>query len=333
MPNVVKKIARRSFDSLLGSVLDAIARLKDEIHGVHKAQLEINHNQLSLQQEIQQRVKNSGIIHLSDREIIAKIFSGLKMYLDPTDLAITPHLALDGVWEHRITAAWLSVVKSTDTVLDIGSNNGYYGALAAQKTDKKHSKVVMFEANPNLIPYIKKTLAVNWLNEQCVLENLAVADKPGKLTLHVLKDYVGSSSVLSNERVKEYMGRKMYLETAESVSVKAVPIDDYCKQNNITSIDLVMMDIEGFEDKAYQGMRHIIQASPSPTLFIEFTKGAYDKPEEFYAEMLADFGHVYMLDDNGHIIRPKDTSYQTVIGDSDDWVMPIFSKNANLATR
>jgi hypothetical protein len=33
------------------------------------------------------------------------------------------------------------------------------------------------------------------------------------------------------------------------------------------------------------------------------------------------------------VLLPADTSYKTVIGDSDDWVMPIFSKNSNLADR
>ena len=333
MALMVKDIAKKSRDTLFGSILHAIASLRDQVRDVKEAQLKINHNQLLLQQEILARVKHSGTVYLSEREILTKIFSGLKMYLDPTDLAITPHLALDGIWEHRITAAWLSVIKPTDTVLDIGSNNGYYGALAAQKTDKKKSKVVMFEANPKLIPYIQKTLSVNWLNEQCVLENLAVADKPQELTLHVLKDYIGSSSVHSNDHVDTYMKGKMRLETAEEVKVKAVSIDGYCKENKIANVDLIIMDIEGYEDTAYKGMRGIVQSSPSPTLFIEFTKGAYKKPEEFYAQMLADFGHVYVLDDEGYIIKPKDSSYETVIGDSDDWVMPIFSKNAKLATR
>src|SRR5688500_18473558 len=128
MANMVKNVARKSRDSIINPVLGAIANLKQEIQDarreVKQTQLEINHFQLLIKQETLSRVKNSGTIYLSEHEILTKIFSGLKMYLDPRDLAITPHLALDGVWEHRITAAWLAVVKPTDTVLDIGSNNG-----------------------------------------------------------------------------------------------------------------------------------------------------------------------------------------------------------------
>lgn len=341
MANVVKRIAKKSRDSLLKGVLDAVHDTNNDVQqklqaverSVHETQLKINHTQATLLEEIGRRVKNSGTITLSETELLTKIFSGLKMYLDPRDLAITPHLALDGIWEHRITAAWLKVVQPDFTVIDIGANNGYYGALAAQYTDKKKSKVVMFEANPHLIPYIRKTLNVNWLNEQTTLENLAVSDRDTEVTLHILKDYIGSSSVHSNELVETYMHGKMELETAEAVKVKATSIDNYCKKHGIKTVDLMIMDIEGYEDTAYAGMRKTIAASPRATLFIEFTPGAYKDSKGFYEQMLADFGHVYVLDDDGYIMKPKDTSYETVIGRTDDWVMPIFSKNPKLNNR
>lgn len=308
-------------------------KVTDAEYSVKDSLLTVNHGQVKMLDEINKLVKNSGTIVLSDTEILTKIFSGLKMYLDPRDMAITPHLALDSIWEHRITIAWRSVIQPHDTVLDVGSNNGYYGALAAQLTDKKKSKVVLFEANPHLIPYIRKTLAVNWLNEQSVLENLAVADKAGTLTLNILKDYVGSSSVLPIEHTAEYMSSKMYLEKAEGVKVKAVSIDEYCKEHDIAKIDAIMMDIEGFEDKAYEGMRNMVKASPNLTFFLEFTKESYADPQKFYELMLKDFGHVYTIDDEGYIVKPKDISYASVIGDPDDWVMPVFSKNPKLANR
>jgi FkbM family methyltransferase len=341
MAHMVKNALKTSREVLLRNITDAISQLGAKLNGKMEAvekslqatQLDINHNHMRALTEIENRVKNSGTITLSETEIITKIFSGLKMYLDPRDLAITPHLALDGIWEHRITAAWLSVLKPDFTVIDIGANNGYYGALSAQHTDKKNSKVLMFEANPHLIPYIRKTLNVNWLNEQTVLENLAVSDRDTEVTLNILKDYVGSSSVHSNEHVETYMHGKMKLETAEAVKVKATSIDNYFKKHKLKTVDLIIMDIEGYEDTAYAGMRKTVTDSPNATLFIEFTPGAYKDAKGFYKQMLSDFGHVYVLDDEGHIVKPKDTLYETVIGDADDWVMPIFSKNTKLNTR
>jgi FkbM family methyltransferase len=284
-------------------------------------------------EEINKRVKNTGVMTISESEIVAKIFSGLKFYLDPRDIAVVPHLVLDAIWEHRITTAWLAAVKPHDVVIDVGANFGYYAALAAQLTDKKHSKVISFEANPHLIPYIEKTLAVNWLKEQSIVENLALADKPGELVLNLLEGYIGSSSVQSVEKLESYMHNKMAIEVQEKITVSAVTLDDYCKQHSIKQVDLIKMDIEGFEDKAYAGMRGIIKNSPAVTMFVEFTKDAYDKPRQYYDQMLADFGYVYVIDDDGYITKPKKPDYETVVGDADDWVMPIFSKKSDLANR
>jgi FkbM family methyltransferase len=261
------------------------------------------------------------------------MFTGMKIYLDPKDLSVTPHLALDGIYEGNISNAWLRVIRPDDVVFDIGANFGYFGVLAAQRTNKKSSKVVFFEANPHLLPYIRKTLAVNWLNEQSVIENVAVADKPGKVTLNVLKDYIGSSSLHSVEHLDAYMHNKMYIEAEEKIAVDAVTIDAYCKKQGIGSVNLIKMDIEGFEEKAYAGMRQVVKNSPELTFFIEFTKGSYDNPEKFYELLLKDFGHVYTIDAQGCIHRPADTSYEALIGVEDDWVMPIFSKDANLDKR
>jgi FkbM family methyltransferase len=310
--------------------LNELGGVNATVNELHEAQMAINHNHLVLLNEVRDRVKNSGTLVLSDKEIVTKIFSGLIMYLDPRDMAISIPTALDGIWEHRITAAWQSIIESHDTVLDIGSNNGYYGALAAQKTDKKDSKVILFEANPNLIPYIKKTLAANWLNEQTVLEHIAIADKPGELTLHVLQDYIGSSSVHSLDHLQAYAGEKMYLKTKEEIKVRATSIDLYCKEHAISAVDAMIMDIEGYEDIAYAGMRKTVQNSSRLTLFIEFTKDSYKDAKGFYNLMLQDFGNVYVLNDDGRFVKPKDVSYEAVIGDADDWVMPIFSKRGDL---
>jgi hypothetical protein len=66
-------------------------------------------------------------------------------------------------------------------------------------------------------------------------------------------------------------------------------------------------------------------------LFIEFTKQSYENPEKFYNEMLKDFGHLYLIDIDSNIVKPLKTDYASVMGGSDDWVMPIFSKNSKLA--
>lgn len=269
-------------------------------------------------------------VNIDQRTLLTKIFTGVKIYLDPQDLSVAAHIAVDGIWEKQITKAWLAVLKKDDTVLDIGANFGYFGILAGQFTDKKKSKVVLFEANKNLIPYIDKSISVNWMKENVKVENLAISDQIGQVKLNVVKDFLGSSSLQSVEDLNENMPDDFKFEQLETISVDSVTIDSYCKNNNINEINLIKMDIEGYEEKAYKGMRKIIEKSKDVTLFIEFTKSGYDDPKGFYDTMLKDFGFIYTINDNGDIIKPQDTSYNSVVGGNDDWEMLIFSKNQKL---
>jgi len=264
------------------------------------------------------------------KTLLTRLFTGIKIYLDPQDISVSAHVAVDGVWEKPVTKAWLAVLKKNDTVLDVGANFGYFGILAGQFTDRKDSKVILFEANKNLIPYITKSLSLNWLNEHVKVENLAISDRRGKVKLNVLKDYLGSSSLHSVEKLDSFMHEKMQLEVAESMSVESTTIDMYCKENNIQAVDLIKMDIEGYEEKAYAGMKDIIKSSKNLTLFIEFTKDTYENPEKFYSDLLKDFGNVYVIDKDGFIIKPVDASYDSIINQTDDWVMPVFSMNPSL---
>lgn len=300
---------------------------------LQNALLDINHNSQLILQELLQRQKNSGTIVLSEDTSISKIFSGLKIFMDPRDIAVFPHLALDGVWEHRITGAWLKTVRTTDTVIDIGANFGYYGALAAQITDPKASKVILFEPNPHLINYIDSTLSVNWLREQSIIENKAISDNKGTLTLHLLEGYIGSSSLHSAQEVNSLMGKKMVAKTKEKIKVETITLDEYCIKNSIKQVDLIKMDIEGFEERAYKGMRKIVSQSPEVTLFVEFTPGAYKNPKKLFETMLSDFGNIYQIEDDGHMTKITSPVYESLAGDSNDWVMFVFSKRPDIATR
>lgn len=332
MPNIAKDIIIKSRDKMFAKLVKSIDDLNNRVDEIKHHQLNIDERNEYRYRDLSEMVRNSGILQVSQNEVVVKLFNGLKIYLDTRDISVTPHLALDSIWEYNITRAWIDVVKRHDVIIDIGANYGYFGILAAQQTDKKDSKVIFFEPNPELVPYIHKTLSVNWLNEQSVVENMAVADKPGKAKLNVLKDYVGSSSLHTAKHIDAFMHNKMKVETQAVVTVQAVSIDDYCTGHNIKQVDLIKMDIEGYEDKAYQGMRDIVKASPNLTMFIEFTRESYDNPGQFYQQMLDDFGYVYLIDRQGRLVLQDKTDYASVIGTPEDWVMPVFSKNNKLAS-
>ena len=324
MKNIAKNAAVRTRDKVFSRLTKTINDLEHKVASLEQTQSQILDEQRGGLAKIKQL--NPPTLQVSDDEVIVKIFSDVKISLSLKDISVTPHLALDGIWERDVTFAWLRALRKSDIVLDIGANFGYFGLLAAQQTHGYGGRTIFFEANPNLIANIQKTLSINNYHEFSQIENVAVSNKKGQVTLNILQDYIGSSSVNSMEHLDEYIGNKMPLKKQSSVKVQAVSIDDYCVDNAIKNLDLIKMDIEGYEDTAYEGMRKAIESSKGVTMFIEFTKNSYKKPEAFYSDMLKDFGRVYTIDSNGDFITPSDNSYDSVLGDTEDWKMLVFSK-------
>lgn len=331
LENVIKSSFVRVFPGINRRLVDFAISI-DDINELLRNQAIAIHSQQDQVMKLTERFNSSGYVQFSENEVLTKIFSGAKMYLDPRDVGLVPHLVLDGDWERNITQIWLKTIKKGDVVIDIGANYGYYGVLAAQQANRD-CEVYLFEANPDIIPYLKKTMKVNSFETCSVVENLAVSDSQADVVLNILKGFIASSSIHTVNELNKYADGKAHYELESSVRVPAVTLDDYCKRKNIKSVDLIKMDIEGYEEKAYQGMRKIIKSSPKITLFIEFTKEGYKHPEQFYETLLEDFGNVYIIDQNNNLIRPKNNSYDAIIANSKDWVMPIFSKNKKLADK
>jgi FkbM family methyltransferase len=313
----IKKLLDDLSSKLSGEMLEEFRSKTNELHNF------INDTLIDLK-----RYGAVAIMPVSENVIAVKIFNDLIMYLDPRDIAVVPHIALERIWEKEITLAWLNVLENNNEaiVFDVGANFGYYGMLASQRLGKKTGKVILFEPNPNLIPYIEKTLSVNWLNENTVIETLGISDKSGFTELNVLENYTGSSSMLPVNLLQSYAGHKMQVSVESVIKTPVVTIDEYCELNNIKRIDFMKIDIEGYEEKAYSGMKNIVKISPGMTLFIEFTKYGYEKPEEFYNKLLNDFKNIYTIKSNGELKLLTDTAYKSVIEPIDDLVFLVFSK-------
>lgn len=270
-------------------------------------------------------VKTS-IIPISERLIIVKIFSDLKICLDPTDVAVVPHLALDGIWEKNMTKAWTGVLKKDQVVLDVGANFGYYGLLAAQRNFSVGQKIIFFEANPDLVPYINKTLSINGLHKNSKVENVGISEKKGTAELTILEDFIGCSSLHTAQHLSSYLEDKMPVEAHRKVKVPTISLDEYCGQNKIANVDLIKLDIEGYEEIAYKGMTGVVKSSKNLILFLEFTKESYENPRLFYSQLLKDFRYLYLINENGDLDVPASNEYDEIIGNIENFVMLILSK-------
>ena len=301
-------------------------KLRDEISELKYMISSLNHEVISIKHDTEMS-RSYGMYAIGENVIVAKLFSGIKLFVDPRDLAVVPHLVLDGVWEDATTKAWLRVANDKNTVLDIGANFGYFGFLASQLLIKRRSKIFLFEANPNLEPYLRKSLLANWLGQNTKIISTGISDNVGELKLNILKNLIGSSSMQSVNKLSKYLDKKMPIELSDSIKVPVTTIDRFLSENKIDNVDLIKIDIEGFEERAYRGMKNTIKNSPNLTVFLEFTKEGYENPMKLFSQIQQDFNYMYIIDEEtGDLKSVKKLSYEEVIGKKSSWVMLVASK-------
>lgn len=267
--------------------------------------------------------KNSTTVNTGPNEALTRIFTGQMMYVDTRDNAMSPHLMMSGLWEENITKAFRNLVKKGDTVMDIGANFGYFGMVAGIDVGDE-GRVVFIEANPYLTPYIEKSAVVNGLMRRSEVVNVAISDKKGTATFNLIKNNWVSSGLVDVKELAKTDGINYTLD--EKIKVETTTVDDLRSRFNIKAVDVIKMDIEGYEDKAFTGMTETIKHSPGLKLLLEFTPNRYPEPKKFFADLAKTFSFLYTIDDAGELQPVKD--YDELQANlHNDWAMLVASKD------
>jgi len=315
---MIKRTLKRGADAVLGGARRANRQALEQLQVPHKLDellFYINH------------VKNGTTIQTGPYEALTRLFTGQKMYVDTRDISLAPHLMMDGHWEPEITKVFRDHVASDSIVFDIGANFGYFGLVAGTELDPARGQLHFFEANPELTPFIFKTLSVNGLLPVSQIVAKAVSDGPGEVELMLLDDFWGSSGIgLQDHQIKNVAGQDIAVRSR--LKVPKITVDDYVKEKGLKAIDVVKMDIEGHEEAAYRGMRKTVKKSPRLKLFLEFTDEAYKDSAKFFGHLLEDFGHVYAIHSNTGRELEEVKSYEQLKKIMNDrWVMLLASKH------
>jgi FkbM family methyltransferase len=171
--------------------------------------------------------------------------------------------------------------------IDIGANIGLY-TLYASKLITENGQIISFEPFPENFKSLSKNVALNGISN-VRLEKIAIGEKEGVINLYYdeQEKNLGMVSTTPIERgVKE--------------EVKIVSLDSYLKNEPFTKIDLIKIDIEGFEYSALLGMKNTLTTF-HPSLLIEiFDNNKSLTQKSNCDDLLKDLGYnKYFIDDNG----------------------------------
>lgn len=152
--------------------------------------------------------------------------------------------------ERRLLADNLS---PGDVVVDAGANIGIYAHFLAQQVGS-NGVVHAFEPSPENFARLRQTVA-GLANVRA--NQMAVSDSTGESLLHI------SDQLNVDHRAYPTAG-----ENRRAVTIRSTQLDDYFKASG--RVDLIKMDIQGFELHALRGTARVLEDNPNIALLLEF---------------------------------------------------------------
>ena len=238
---------------------------------------------------------------------------GATVVLNPTDPVVSGALHF-GVYEKAETRFFQSACRDGMTFLDVGANLGYYTALAARAVGP-NGRVLAVEPDPDSFGYLEQTIAANAVGNVQAFP-VAASDAPATLPLYISTDNRGDNRLYASG------------EDRPQVEVAARPLDALLRENKIDTVDLIKIDVQGYEPKVIAGLRETITASPNLTLLTEFWPQGIDEAGEDANEFLQtlrelgltlhelqpDGSLAELTDDTDLIARHQGRRYTNLIG-------------------
>ena len=223
-------------------------------------------------------------------------------------------ILVDGIHEKQTSDFITKQVPLNGVFVDAGANIGSITLpVCRQRSD---INVISIEASPRVFSYLDNNIRLNGITN-CTPVNKAIDHADGRVvnfySQHELFGTGSMSAVFTNEPEQ----------------VETITIDSLCRQQKVSAIDFIKIDIEGFEYFAFEGAQNTLRSDNAPDILFEFVDWAEKqarglKPGDAQ-ELLLSFGFDLYEFKNG---RPSGSRLQKPIV-RQGWVMLYATKRKN----
>ena len=190
-----------------------------------------------------------GITHYRSPNLRTVRRGGVRLRLDLSDyMQWSAYYSVERALRDRLYA----LAGRGDVVIDVGSNIGEVLLGLANRVGPK-GRAIGFEANPETLLRCRANIALNPALPAEV-HSVGLGDKEGTLSLH--------------RPSQTNSGADRFLAGAGGVQVRVNTLDRFVADHAMGAIDLIKIDVEGFELKVLAGAEATIRRF-RPTLFIE----------------------------------------------------------------
>jgi FkbM family methyltransferase len=188
---------------------------------------------------------------------ITRLRSGFVMALDLTEY-VQAYLYVFGSYELPSMKIVRSILSNGGVMIDVGAQIGYVTLEGATASPNVH--VIAVEPESKNIARLQRNVGLNNFTNVSI-EQTALGSSEGVLRLYLSNDEnAGTHSALSeNANVSD-----SYIE------VPVQRMDDLVRRRALTAVDIIKIDVEGFEEEVLAGSTATIEQF-APTFLIELS--------------------------------------------------------------
>jgi FkbM family methyltransferase len=154
-------------------------------------------------------------------------------------------------WEKHSVSVFARLAREAKVILDIGANTGIYSLVACAVNPQ--ARVICFEPVPATLAKLKWNLALNGFSSRCDVHAEALSDHSGTETFQIPEDDTMAS--LGKAESSRAVTFSVQVERGDALVPAGTPVD------------LIKIDVEGFEVGALRGLLGVLEECHPAILF------------------------------------------------------------------
>ena len=149
------------------------------------------------------------------------------------------------------------------TVFDVGANEGQSAREFLRHFPQ--ARIFSFEPTPTTFQQLSR-FAGN--QPRLTPVNKALGEAPGRVAFNENSFHQTNSILPANPRGEEYLGPAV-IDCQRRIEVEMTTLDTFCRQESVAGIDLLKMDVQGFELFVLKGAREFLSARKIGCIVLE----------------------------------------------------------------
>jgi FkbM family methyltransferase len=201
-------------------------------------------------------------------------------------------------FEPEIRALCRRCLRPGATAIDVGANVGVH-TLAMAHAVNGGGRVIACEPSPNFNKELTANVELNQFTN-VTIHQVAVSAKRGPVTLYIPSDSQHAAGASLDPHMHDQ------LQNSLAVDVAGTTIDDLVAMDAIDRVDLIKVDVEGFDAAVLAGAHDVLRRD-QPYLLFEYTRDWWAKAGYSLEQVLAElrsFGYNTILNVTWRGLRP-----------------------------